>query len=196
MPQARKFKPGFRTGQKTYGQVDPCQVAWLDIHYGRISIFSYPWEGEEVGSEINLGPNVGLFLPQGKPKIMLSNLTVEELNSLRELVNMAIDLALPVAAERDRIADVAAREGDDSNYRAYRRAPQLVKFEGAIDKHNQGLLFGPDGVPGSDGDSDSDSPGTGGASPFVAADGQNEGSAKHNATEASKSQGLDQVRRY
>lgn len=169
-PKKRIYKPGFRPGQTQYGQVTEHQVAWVETHFGRISLMSYPKANEnEDGSLFNVGPNVVLELPPGRNKLNLGTLTAEELRLMKELLDLAFELAAPVATERDRIADEAKRNGDDAVYRSYRRAPQLVVREGPLGEHIKGVLFGSDDVSGSDGDADSNSGRDGGAGDGVAA---------------------------
>lgn len=184
----REYRPGFRPGRKKYGQVSNNQAAWLETHYGVINMMLYPWREEDELSSLNVGPNVSIVMPPRQNNMMLTNLTVEELHKMKEFFDLAFELALPVAAERDRIADESAGNGDDSVYRAYRRAPSLVIREGQITAHREGIQFGSVGVSGSNGDSNSDGGRVRGASACVAADGQEERSSLDDATPPDESE--------
>src|SRR3546814_11366470 len=59
-------------------------------------------------------------------------MTLPELKDMRDIFNLLFDLAEPVVRERDRIAQNAFREGDDSFARIYRTVQQFVIREEAV----------------------------------------------------------------
>ena len=61
--------------------------------------------------------------------LRLTQLTVPELTALRDTFLDSVDLAMPICAELDRVAQVAAESGDDEGIpllRAYRAAPAYI----------------------------------------------------------------------
>lgn len=71
------------------------------------------------------GRTAGLPIP-------LTSLTLEELNALEGVLVKAISAARPIVAERDRIAEEAANNGDDTYYRRHRSSPKVSEFPGKI----------------------------------------------------------------
>lgn len=59
-------------------------------------------------------------------KHVITSMTAEELAHYKEFINLAIEMAEPVVAERDRIAAEAMAEGDDSYGRVYRQPSRIV----------------------------------------------------------------------
>ncbi|MEU4066702.1 hypothetical protein AB0F25_30690 [Streptomyces wedmorensis] len=87
-------------------------------------------EGGEKPNELRPGDSVSVLVstrynPTGT-KLILTNMTHEELVALREIWEHAFDLAEPVVVERDRVAREAFERGDDSNERVYRAPPAKV----------------------------------------------------------------------
>jgi len=65
----------------------------------------------------------------GRASIRLTQLTVAELAALRDILMDSIDLAMPICAELDRIANEAAVTGEDDGVpilRAYRASPAIL----------------------------------------------------------------------
>lgn len=72
--------------------------------------------------------------------IPLSASTVEELTTLREFLNRAIDMALPISEYYDRRAlDAFQNEGDTSYARLYRPIPKLFVRERLLAEHGQSV---------------------------------------------------------
>ena len=69
----------------------------------------------------------------------LTTLTHAELRGLKELIDLAFELAEPVVQERDRVAQDEFDKGNDSFERLYRRVPTLVVREGAKRENNDSL---------------------------------------------------------
>lgn len=121
MPEA--YKPGQR--QRQYGQnhqISEDRYAWVVTDAGKFLIL--------VGTEGESGSDVVLFAPRpGKIldfAINLTNLTEPELNALEELFKTAFDWARPVVVQRDKEAENAWNDGDDSYTRSYRSLPTVV----------------------------------------------------------------------
>ena len=181
----RQYKPGFRT--KAYGTLGENQVAWVETHYGMIALTSTPWREDDELAEFSPGPNVFMHLPPGRNVMKLSTLTVKELDKLKEFFELAFELAYPVAAERDRVSDVEQANGNDAVIRGYRRAPRMVVRPWPLSKHHEGVLFGSAEVSGGDTDADSNSGGTGGSGPVVAAGEQEQGISSNDTSETDQS---------
>lgn len=59
-------------------------------------------------------------------KHAITSCTAAELAHYKEFINMAIEMAEPIVAERDKIAAEAMEEGDDSYGRVYRQPSRIV----------------------------------------------------------------------
>src|SRR6478609_4641970 len=102
------------------------------------------------------GPDVVLFHPTAGRlpdiSINLTNMTAEELDAIRELLTTALDWAQPVVELRDKEAQDAQEQGDDSFSRLYRAVPTVVYRKRPQYEHDPSILGGPEDVPESDGD--------------------------------------------
>lgn len=120
----RSYQPGHRNPKLKPGHFSENRLAWVTTHIGQFVILT----AEE--SEGQVGKPIRLFHPTGKNGLGfswdLTVLTVEELNSLRELLETAFEWALPICEARDKEAKDANDQGDDSFTRLYRAVPQLV----------------------------------------------------------------------
>lgn len=87
------------------------------------------------------GPTIRLSFPKNGRILnyTLTSLTSEELALFRELMNLALDLAEPIVEQRDKAAQDAYENGDDSFVRIYRQVPRLVVRDGAL-RANSGSL--------------------------------------------------------
>lgn len=105
---------------------------------------------KETGEEVvhnppENGPDIYLILPQqGRQpiKYCLTALSAAELKVTRQLLVLLFDLAEPICEGRDRMAQDAYDEGDDSFSRVYREVPQFVVREGPLRTHYEGLYDG------------------------------------------------------
>lgn len=110
-----------------------------DNSVGGEKISSYTGEyGEDVSISL-YGKSVRFQLP-------LTTLTSEELAACKQIFDMAFANAQPIVAERDRIAQEALDEGDDSYSRIYRAVPTLLVREGQKWEHYPRLRRGSDWV--------------------------------------------------
>lgn len=102
------------------------RVAFMQNVFGTMSIY---FSRNKTADRDNT-PNVTILYGSNNPKYpyshVLSTMTTPELHLYSELINLAIEMARPVVAERDRIAAEANEEGDDSYSRIYRQKPQLI----------------------------------------------------------------------
>lgn len=92
--------------------------------------------------------------------VALTDLTTAEHSALRDFLNMALDTTEPIVKARDKAGrDAWEIDGDDSNYREHRSAPQLVVRDRALFEHATGCVERSAYVPRSQRDqSDSDGP--------------------------------------
>jgi hypothetical protein len=77
----------------------------------------------------------------------LSDHTEEELKYLKEILDIAFYLAIPVAQERDRVAREALDAGDDAFARLYRGVPQLFIRPGLKREYDPSVPIGSPRVP-------------------------------------------------
>ena len=122
------------------GRIPDGNVAWVENFYGRYFILA----GEIKDDPLQPGKDVAIvlprrFYPKMGPIISLANLTEAELDTLKELFDLAFELAKPIVQERDRVAQDEFDKGNDSFDRLYRRVPTLVVREGAKRENNPGL---------------------------------------------------------
>lgn len=95
--------------------VDPRNNPLDPLYDGRA-----PEEGDEIVllvGNIYGGKSVALYLSQ---------MTTEELDALKQILNLAYERARVVTSERDRVAAEAAHNGDDSYIRRHRASPAVV----------------------------------------------------------------------
>lgn len=143
---ARKgFKPGHRSNPQLMGtgKMSENRYAWIRLTIGQFVIMLEPDEAE-------VGTSVRLIQPRPGARSVISNitaLTVEELDAMEQFFKLLFDTARPVVVARDKAAQDALDQGDDSHARSYRQPPQFVVRERALREHNEGVPVGPDGVP-------------------------------------------------
>lgn len=141
----RLYRPGSRNPKfRSDGRMSKNRVAWLKTFVGQFVMMRYPNdeqpEGEPVSEE---GPSYVLILPRRGARPLTFNitaLTLEELEMTRRFFNELFDLAEPIVRHRDKVAQNAADEGDDSYARYYREIPQYVIREGELRSDDQGVL--------------------------------------------------------
>jgi hypothetical protein len=163
MPES--YQPGQRV--RKYGQnhqISENRYAWVQCEIGKFLIL--------VGEDEGHGQDVVLYHP--KPgrlpdvAIKLTDLTEPELLAMKELFDSAFEWALPVVTRRDKEAEDAWNEGDDSHVRNYRPAPTVVYRKRPVSEHGEGVHQRSSGVPeGSGGEPDGDPGGVRGAGDVV-----------------------------
>jgi len=144
--------------RKSVGNFDPSRYAWVNIRELEVVL----QVSEDPESGVGVGPEIVLVVrafPRSYVYLNLSNMNHIELEALKEIFTTAIDWAEPICIARDKEAEDAAREGDDSYIRNYRPIPQLVFRKRLERERSEGLLHGSQDVtPGSEGGSDSAGP--------------------------------------
>jgi hypothetical protein len=134
------------------------RAAWVRTATGVLAYQRY-LPGEEDHDK-ELGPNIVLYIPvpgRRPTTINLTAMTLPELEAVKEFLDFIIEEARPVVAERDRIANEAYEQGDDSFVRVYRDAPQLIIRSRYEHKQHQGVPDGSEDVSaGSGGDGSPD----------------------------------------
>lgn len=121
MPRGR-MRPQY-TGRIGEGRVASvqCVLGTITVHLMR--------QDEAVDVDVDT-PNITL-VGRGSTSLrnfswQLGGLTAEELTCLRQIVNLAFDLAEPVVEHRDARAAKALEMGDDSHARIFRQKPLFV----------------------------------------------------------------------
>ncbi len=107
---------------------------------------------KESGDDLILG--TGIMGMRGGSLMNLTRMTEPELLAIKQLIDQAFELALPVVRQRDEEADEAFNEGDDSFERVYRAVPKLVFREGAVAAYMQSLRNRPEDLSGAERDGD------------------------------------------
>jgi hypothetical protein len=155
------------------------RVAWTKNALAAITVRFFPPEasGDKVDDDtgellrnIQIGPNVRLDIKPTRAykaiSIELSGLTEPELKGLREIINLAFDLAEPVVKDRD--AHAAKEDPNFSvNPRVHRALPEVAIRHGALEKHREGLRDGPEDAPSGSGGAVSTGNGVRGAGDLV-----------------------------
>lgn len=150
---ARQWQSPQRYKPRRDGRISPNRIAWLRTVIGQFVVMKdYDLESTDSPTEfdpVESGSTYRLLLPRqsGRPiTYNITALTHEEFIALRKLFDLLFELAEPVILERDRIAQDAFDQGDDSFNRSYRQVPQLVIREGALRADDQGVHDGPDNL--------------------------------------------------
>jgi hypothetical protein len=144
----RSYKPGHRNGKqvaKQMGQLSRSRWGWVKVYFGQFVLWA-DYALDEENNETDVVQDIKLLYPIPKRPPVSWNLTActeEELNSIKHLFDTAFALALPIVRERDKEAQDALDNGDDSHSRIYRQVPQLVYREGAVVEHGEGVQHGP-----------------------------------------------------
>lgn len=139
---ARRVRPAERGGGWEPGILD--RLAWTEIFTGSVMITrTEPLEkkaenplgyGDLVHHpEISeTGDDIILWIPSyhGSNRsfkgMFITDLREDELINLRKIFNLAIDAAMPIVKERDRIAEEAYENGETYYVRCYRPKSRLI----------------------------------------------------------------------
>lgn len=156
------------------------RIAWAKTVLCHFQVRFHPPEtnGDKVDQDgiplrdTQIGPNVQLEIEPtwrgARPiRISLTGLTEAELIAARKVIELAFDLALPVARDRD----AHAKTEDPStsvNTRYYRSLPEFAIRTGAFEPYSEGLWFRSQDASGGAGGGDSSDRGTGGDRSVVA----------------------------
>jgi hypothetical protein len=81
----------------------------------------------------------------------MTGMTEAELEATRQFFNHLFDQAEPIVRLRDKVANDAFAEGDDSYSRVYRTLPQFIVRPRPELPDSEGIRLGPESPPGRDG---------------------------------------------
>lgn len=144
---ASRYKPGHRSRPQVRGtgKISENRAAWCKTVIGQFVLMLDPPENaDQVGTDIRLHiPRPGMR----DVTLNLTAMTVEELDAFEQFITLILQTARPVCEERDKVAQDALDQGDDSHGRVYRQAPQFIVRSGAILADHAGLRRGLEGVP-------------------------------------------------
>ena len=147
----RSYKVGHRRGASTVGKpkdrLSRSRWAWVTVYFGQLVIWA-EYKKNEEGEETDELQDLKLLEPiQNRPSVTwnLTSCTEEELVALKELIDTAFEWALPIVRERDKEAQDAFENGDDSHGRIYRQVPKLVYRTGPESQHGEGVQHGDGG---------------------------------------------------
>lgn len=127
----KRYRPKVDTG---FGRINDNKVGILVTSITRqlaiVALDPETWDAEhEVKIASEKGDNITLLITiPGRPRPLawnLSGMTTEELEATRKFFDFLFDLADPIVRERDKVAQDARDQGDDSYIRVYRTLPQF-----------------------------------------------------------------------
>lgn len=135
------------------------ELGWVLTEPARVSMY-VGVESREICNDLiisikQLGRAMGASMN-------LTRMTEEELLATKKLLDRAFELALPVVQRRDKEANDALDQGDDTYPRVYRAVPQLVYREGAVTEYRESLHGRLEDLSFGDGDGRGDSGDDGG----------------------------------
>ena len=157
MPKSRAGSRNRNIRKAGFGRQSEKRLSWLRTQPTRMLYLlgldpkEYDEElGVEVfGSEEGTAYIIAIEVPGRSRRLNwdLSSMTMEELEATRQFFNYCFDQAEPVVRERDKVANAALEEGDDSYIRVYRPVPQFIVRERAKPSNNQGVHDRPEDPP-------------------------------------------------
>lgn len=144
MPE-RQFRPGRRNAPpKPKGKITHARLAWANTDQGEFVILQHEEdETPEYGQDIQL-----YMVKPGRPPLamILTRLTGPELDAVEKILQLVVEYARPIVKRRDKEAQDAWANGDDTFRRIYRRAPELVDRKRPVGEHSEGVQQRPEGV--------------------------------------------------
>lgn len=156
------YNPSKRSRKNNPARIGKNRFAWVRVVFGELIVMKYdqPKEAQEDGAEPEedwlkpeSGPTIRIIIARnvGRPiSLNLTALTLGELEYFRRIWNLAIDMAEPIVAMRDREAQEAYANGDDTYSRSYRPVPQFVIRQGEVGSHAEGLWDRSEDIPAGD----------------------------------------------
>jgi hypothetical protein len=155
------------------GKLGDSRVMWLRVAVSQFVLQRYTKSKAQLEAEAELGeeleappddpeygPTYLLVIPRqgARPvKLNMTALTEEELKLTRHFFNELFDLVEPIVRYRDKVANDAFAEGDDSYARIYRQVPQFIVRSGSLREDDQRILDGSQDIPtGTGGDDTAD----------------------------------------
>lgn len=151
MTNPSRWQSGFRPvrGRKYTGKYSKNLMANGLIRSWQLKLFKFDqsesaanMEVEGESDEFNeSGDSVILWIGiyRSVSRMNLTACTEEELKKFKEFINYAIDMALPIVIDRDRVAKEAADAGQDIFERRHRQPPRLSYLKGAEPKHTESV---------------------------------------------------------
>lgn len=148
-PRKRSYQPGHRrtkgkTAANAKGLLTKSRWAWAEVYFGKFIIWG-DYAQDDDGNETDELLDIKLMFPiPNRPTVSwnLTALTEEELVSLKHLFDTAFEWAKPYCIARDKEAQDALDNGDDSHSRIYRQVPKLVYRSGPEPEHREGVQHG------------------------------------------------------
>lgn len=153
-PNDPRFK-GMRAKKVSTGKVSEGRLAWIRFNMLSLVLYRKPDsffdnlpEGSEQAEEYKVHSegdgdhiNLAISIASSKVAIALTSYTAQELRSMKNFIDFAIDEALPIAEARDKASmEVLEDYDDDSNTRVYRDIPELFIRKGHVGEYNSRLL--------------------------------------------------------
>lgn len=159
----RQFRPG-SPKYSSGGRLSAGRIAWGKVKIAEAIVYQLrPEDNDDENFVVEAGNSISLHIrtPGSRYpcRLNLTGCTEEELATLKTVIDMAFELAKPTTKLRDRIAQDAYDNGDDSFERVYRQLPLLVVRPRGESPYPDRVRVGPESAPGGDGAGGSDRPG-------------------------------------
>lgn len=143
-------KPNATNANFGSGQYSRARVGWSQVSGIETVVMMYPDKPNERDPEEHAyaqnepGYSIRLmFMRYGRNmSLALTSLTLDELVAFEEAVKLAISLARPVVELRDKAANEAFDEGNDSFARLYRAIPKVTVRERYVREYGGSILDG------------------------------------------------------
>jgi hypothetical protein len=143
------------------GRLSRARAAWVRTGVAQFVMLKFdnqaPPDEDDEDDETELTNEVGndLFLmvpqPRGKPLMLnFTAMTEIELRKTRQFFDLLFTLAEPIVKDRDKVANNALANGDDSYARIYRPVPDFIIRPGTIEPDSKSVLDGSEDSPQGD----------------------------------------------
>jgi hypothetical protein len=142
-----RHDPNFR--QTARGRISESRRAWTRTYPAEFVLYVNERDEGSADPAADTTPTIVLFFKVGAKAVYLdlTVLTAEELAASKKLIDLAFDEAKPVCEERDRMAEEAMANGDDTHARAYRAVPQFIDRKRSERPDGQGIHVRPEEPP-------------------------------------------------
>lgn len=147
-----KSRSGYRRGggRPSYGKISDKRIMSLRTQTTQqLTVMEYHpddevEEGVAISAEVGSSYILRTYVPARRMPLTwdITAMTLEELEATRQFYNTLFDLAEPVVRERDKAAQDALAEGDDTFQRIYRPVPQLITRQRKVGQHTEGVHNG------------------------------------------------------
>lgn len=146
----RSYNMGHRKGHKDFsknnGQLTDNKLAFVNVFFGQFVIWA-DFVNDDEGNPTDEILDIKLMHPMPRRPAIAWNLTAlteDELIAFKHLLDTAFEWALPYVKHRDKEAQDAYENGDDSFSRIYRQVPKLVYRPGAKPEYRESVQHGPE----------------------------------------------------